>query len=80
MRFLSFDSSTTGVTCGAGSANPSGAPAFLVGFVMRDLRFCVVLCRSLFVDKNGLSLLAIVLSALLRFTVSGYPFHIFKLY
>jgi len=43
--------------------------------VTRSLVFCVVFCRSLFV----LFLLAIVLSVLLRFTDSDYPFGISKL-
>ena len=41
IMFVSFNSNTTGVTCGAGFANPSGAheftPRFLVGFVLLDL-------------------------------------------
>jgi hypothetical protein len=41
-----------------------------------SLVFSVVFCRSLFV----LSLLVIVLSVLHRFTVSDYPFGIFKLF
>ena len=41
--------------------------------IAQSLVFCVVFCRSLFV------LLAIALYALLRFTVSDYPFGIFKL-
>ena len=32
MRILSFDSNTTGVTCGAGSTNPFGTPVFTLGF------------------------------------------------
>jgi hypothetical protein len=28
MMFVSFNSNTVGVTCGAGSANPSGTPEF----------------------------------------------------
>ena len=28
MMFVSFNSNTTGVTCGAGTANPSGASEF----------------------------------------------------
>ena len=52
-------------------------PGFLVGFVLFDpLVFCVVLCSSLF----ACFLWAIVLSALLRFTVSDYTFDIFKLF
>jgi type III secretory pathway component EscS len=29
MMFVSFNSNRTGVTCGAGTANPSGAPEFI---------------------------------------------------
>ena len=32
MMFVSFNSSTTGVTSEAGTANPSGAPGFTPGF------------------------------------------------
>ena len=60
-------SSTTGATCGAGTASPSGPPEFTHGFfggvrVAGYLVFCVVFCRSLFV------LLAIVLLVILEFT------------
>ena len=51
-------------------------PLFRVVRVVRSLVFWVVSCRSLFV----LFLLAIVLSLLLRFTDSDYPFGISKLY
>jgi hypothetical protein len=46
--------------------------------VARSLVFCLMFCRSFchFVPF----LLAIVLSVLLRFTVSAYPFGIFKLF
>jgi hypothetical protein len=44
---------TTGATCGAGTAYPSGAPEFTTCFsgvrVARSLAFSVVFCRSLFV-------------------------------
>ena len=53
MNFVSFNSYTTGVTCGEGTANPFGAPAFIPVLsrvrVARSLVFCVVFCRSLFV-------------------------------
>jgi len=42
--------------------------------VARSLVFRVMFCRSLFV------LLSVVLSVLLRFTTSDYPFSIFKLF
>ena len=83
MKILSFDSNTTGVTCGAGSTNPSGTPVFTLGFsgihIARSLVFYVVLCRRLFVQTNVLFLLAIMFSVL-RFTASDYPFDINKLY
>ena len=31
MKFVSFNSNTTGVTCRAGTTNPSGAPDFTPG-------------------------------------------------
>jgi hypothetical protein len=34
MMFVLFNSNMTGVTSGAGTANPSGAPEFTVGFVL----------------------------------------------
>jgi len=40
MMFVSFNYNTTGISCGAGTANPSGAPEIiqvLVGFVLLDL-------------------------------------------
>ena len=46
MMFMSYNSKTTGVTCEAGTANTSGSPTVLVGFVLpRSLVFCVVFCR-----------------------------------
>ena len=53
---------------------PSGAPEFSPVCVTRSLLLCVMFCIHLFV----LLLLAIVLSVLLRFTDSDYPFGIFK--
>ena len=68
---------TMGATCEAGTAYPSGAPAFTPIFnrVARSSAFCVVFCRSLFVNYS----LAIVLSVL-RFTASVYPYGIFILF
>ena len=67
----------TDPTSGAGTAYPSGAHEFLVGFVLLDLKLlCVVFCRSLIVPF----LLVIVLSAFLRLTDSDYTFDIFKLF
>ena len=45
--------------------------------VARSLVFCVMLCGSSFVS---FCLLAIVLSGLLRFTDSDYPFDIYSSY
>jgi uncharacterized membrane protein len=54
--------------------NLSSPPVFSGVRVTQSLALCVMFCRSLFV------LLAIVLSVLLRFTDSDYPFGIFKLF
>jgi hypothetical protein len=54
--------------------NLSSPPVFRGVRVTQSLALCVMFCRSLFV------LLAIVLSILLRFTDSDYPFGIFKLF
>ena len=72
---------TTGATCGAGTAYPSGAlesphPVFSGVRVARSLVFCVLFCRSVFV----ILFLVIILSVLLRFTASDYLFGIFKLF
>jgi hypothetical protein len=65
MMFVSLSSNTPGITCGAGTANPSGAREFTTGFievcVARSLVFYVMYCRSLF----GLLLFVVYL----RFTV-----------
>ena len=65
--------SLTSATCGARTVQPSGVhvltPDFLWVRVARSLVFCVMFFRQLFVSF----LLAIVLSVLLRFTVSDYP-------
>ena len=51
MIFVSSNSHTTGVTCGAGPANPSGAPGRTLVFSgvppARFLVFLVMFCRSL---------------------------------
>ena len=52
----------------------SSPPGFIGVHVPRFLIFCVMYCRSLFVSF----LLAIVLSVILRFKASDYPFGIFK--
>ena len=69
-----IQSTTTGPTSGAGTAYPSGAPEFTTGFYWGSCYyFCVMFCRSLFV------VLAIVLSALLRFKDYDNSFGIFTL-
>jgi len=75
---LSLSGNTMGVTSGARSANPSGAPEYIPSFsvirVARSLMFGVVFCRSLFV----LVPLAIVLSVRRLFTAFECPFGICK--
>jgi hypothetical protein len=73
--FVSFSNTTTGVTCGAGTANPSGAhectTGFLAGFVLHDLllyALWIVVCPFVIFH------LVIVLSVLFRFAASDYPF------
>ena len=71
----------TGAISGAGTANPSGAPAFTppifcVVRVTGSFVLCVMFFRSLVV----LFLLAIVLSVFLRSTDSDYPIGISKLF
>ena len=56
--------------------NPDRNPLFSGVRVARFLVFCVELCRSFPIPF----LLVIVLSVPLRFTVSDYPFGIFKLF
>jgi len=44
MMFVSFNYNTTGISCGTGTAHPSGAPEIipvLVEFVLLDLQFSV---------------------------------------
>ena len=69
-------------TSGAGTAYPFGAPAFTPVFSAVGVTRSLVLCVC-FVDlclSFVLFLLAIVLFVLLRYTVSDYPFGIFKLF
>ena len=70
---------TTAATSGAGTDYPSGTPPSLVGFVFLDLQFYVYVLQIV-VCPFVLFLLAIVLSVLLRYTDSDYPFGIFKLF
>jgi hypothetical protein len=71
-KWRTFNSNTTGVISGVGTANPSGAQEFTSGFHWGSrcliFFFVVVFCRLLFL------LLVIVLS------VSDYPFDIFNLF
>ena len=65
--FLSFNSNTMGVTCGAGTTNPSMAPEFTSCYfcgvcVARSLVFYVMFCGSL---------------SVLWCTASGHTFGIF---
>jgi len=53
----------------------SSSPVFSALRVAQSLVFCVVFCRSMIV----LSIFAIVLSVILRFAASDYPFGIFNL-
>ena len=50
MMFVTFNSNTTGVTCGAGTAYPSGTPEFTPEFsgicAAQHLVSCVVFCRT----------------------------------
>jgi hypothetical protein len=61
------------------TAYPSRAPEFTQVFsevrVTRSLVLCVLFCRSLFV-----LFLLVIVSSVLRFTDSDYPFGIFKLF
>ena len=51
--FMLFNSNTTGVSCGAGTTDPSGVPEFLSDLywlrVVRSLAFCVMFCSLWFV-------------------------------
>ena len=71
MMFVQFNSNTTGVTCWAGTANPSGAPEFTPSFKW-DLSCSIfsLLCNVFW---------SLFLSVLL-FTASDYPFGIFNLF
>ena len=74
------NSNTTAVACGTGTAYYSTAPAFTPGFSgIRVARFLCSVLKIIFCPFV-LFPLSIVLSALLRFTASDYPFDIFKLF
>ena len=53
MMFMLFNSNTTGVSCRAGTTDPSGVPEFLSDLywlrVVRSLAFCFVACGLFFV-------------------------------
>jgi hypothetical protein len=84
MMVVSFNNSTTCVTCEAGTANASGAHEFTPVIsrvrVAQSLVFCVVFCRSWFSSFFPFSFLVIVLYVLLRITASDYHFDIIKLF
>jgi hypothetical protein len=71
---------TTGITSGAGTCYPSVAHEFTSGFYWSSrysiFSFICMFSSSLFV----LFLLPIVLSVLLRYPYSDYPFGVFKLF
>ena len=69
---------TTGVSSGAGTAYPSGAPESPLCLVLFDLLFYMYVLL-IFVCPFVLFLLAIFLSVLLRCTDSDYPFAIFHM-
>jgi hypothetical protein len=76
-----YKSNTTGTTCGAGIAYPSGAPEYTSDLysevrVARSLVFYIMFCKSLFV----LFLFAIVLFVCLRVTISDYHFGIINIF
>ena len=49
MMFVSINNNTTGVTCAAGTANPSVEPEFAFGYhTARSLVFCIMFCRFCF--------------------------------
>ena len=77
MMFVLFNSNTMGVAWGTGTDKPSGVPEFTPGFQWSSccsiLSFlCSVL--KIIVCPFALFLFTIVLSVLLRFTASDYPF------
>ena len=79
MMFVSFNSNTTGATCGAGTANPCEAdeltPAFSGVRISRFSFICIQFCRSLFVLFlfDHCAVCPTIYS-------SDYPFGIFKLF
>ena len=69
-------------TSGAGTAYPSGAPEFILGFysVSRCSIVSFMYVLQIVVSPFVPFILVIVLSVLLRFTDSYYPYGIFKLF
>ena len=49
MMFVSFNSTMTGATSGAGTVHPSGEPDFTSVCIVQSLVFFIVFCRSLLV-------------------------------
>jgi len=76
---VAFNRNTIGVICRAGNPNPSGVheltPVSSMVQVTKFVLFCVVFCRLLFVNMFFF-LLTIVLSVLLRYTISDYLWYL----
>ena len=82
IMFVSFNSNTTGVTCGAGTSYPCGSYEFTLGFQQGSCCSMLSLLGSVLqivVCHFVLFIGAIVVFVLLRFTASDYPFGIFRL-
>ena len=75
----------TDVPCRVGTAYVFGAPESTPGFrevrVVWALAFCVMFCRSVFVLCHfPFDYFLCVLSVILRYATSDYPFYVFKLF
>jgi len=79
MMFISFNSNTTGGTCGAGTTNPFGAHEFTP--TLRCSIFSL-LCKVLSITACLFDhfQMAIVFSVLLQFTAIDNPFGIFNFF
>jgi hypothetical protein len=73
-------SNTTGATCGAETAYPSGALGFISGFKWGSVFSFLHSVLYIIVCPFVIFLLAIVLFVLLRFMAFDYPFGLFKLF
>jgi hypothetical protein len=73
-------SNTTGATCGAETAYPSGALGFISGFKWGSVFSFLHSVVYIIVCPFVIFLLAIVLFVLLRFMAFDYPFGLFKLF